>query len=378
MNTNYILYGQELSYFTQKVKDYLRYKEVPFIYKIASKEIIENFIRIRTGVKYIPVLLLPDNRIIQDTSCIFDYVEQKFPKTNITTNSPILRLIGIFTELFSDEWLVVPAIHYRWNFQKVNYEHVVKSFGSALAPRLSPEEQFKKGKLYARFFSGARSPLGICAETIPIIEQETHRLLNLLHKHFSIYNFMLGDEPTLADFSLMGCLAAHLGLDPYPASILKQKYPAVIKWISKMRQKEFANGKLIHENSLPPSLVELLRLMLDTMESYLCVLIPHLQKELVKDMKQYKLSIPRNLGDITFQLEGIPVHRKATIFTQWMLQRFTEELKNVGDKKRKDLFLMLDQKDYFSFELPIKVERETLLNVGETLPAGSTLKAVYS
>ncbi len=376
MKNPYILYGQDLSFFTQKVKDYLRYKAVPFEYRIASQEIMDNLIVPRTGVKYMPVLLLPDNRIIQDTSCIIDHIESEFSQPNIKTKSPILRLIGTFAELFSDEWMIIPAIHYRWNFKKENHEYVIKAFGRALAPKLPSEKQYKIGRLYARFFSGARLPLGICQETIPMIEHETERLLKFLHEHFSMHDFMLGREPTLADFSLMGCLSAHLGLDPYPTLLLAKKYPGILEWIKKMRHKKFSGDDLFVESALPESLLEIIRFMLDAMESYLSNTIPFLQKELSENIEQYKLDIPRNLGDITFKLGDVSVQRKATIFTQWMLQRFLTELDKVSTKKRDEFFKIMRRKDYFNFDLSIKVEHKCVLNEGETLPTGSTLTAV--
>ena len=69
------MYGAEFSLFSGKLRAYLRKKGIAFIEKSPSVLTYRRFIEPRTGVRFIPVLHTPDDRVLQDTTAIIDVLE---------------------------------------------------------------------------------------------------------------------------------------------------------------------------------------------------------------------------------------------------------------------------------------------------------------
>ena len=62
------LIGAEVSLYTGKLRCYLKYKDIPFEEVTASREVFQEIIIPRTGVRYIPVLITDQDEAIQDTT----------------------------------------------------------------------------------------------------------------------------------------------------------------------------------------------------------------------------------------------------------------------------------------------------------------------
>ena len=46
--------------------------------------------------------------------------------------------------------------------------------------------------------------------------------------------YLLGGQPSIGDYGLLGPLFAHLGRDPVPAGIMKRRAPKVFRWVERM------------------------------------------------------------------------------------------------------------------------------------------------
>lgn len=113
----YHLIGSEHSLFTGKARAYLLWKGVPFDEVAASMEVYMACILPRTGVAFVPVLASADwTDVVQDTSAIIDYIEARHPARPVIPRTPCRRIVSRLMETFADEWLVIAAMHYRWNF----------------------------------------------------------------------------------------------------------------------------------------------------------------------------------------------------------------------------------------------------------------------
>ena len=60
------------------------------------------------------------------------------------------------------------------------------------------------------------------------------RTLDALQEIFSNQPFLLGNQPTRADFGLMAPFFRHFSSDPTPRKILQQRAPAVMEWVARM------------------------------------------------------------------------------------------------------------------------------------------------
>jgi glutathione S-transferase len=111
----YRLIQQEFSLYSGKARAYMRYKGLDFEQQPATLNTYRRTILPRTGVAMIPVLLTPQGEALQDTTVIIETLEQRHPERGITPPGPRQRLASLLLELYGDEWLLLPAMHYRWN-----------------------------------------------------------------------------------------------------------------------------------------------------------------------------------------------------------------------------------------------------------------------
>ena len=138
-----------------------------------------------------------------------------------------------------DEWMVIYAMHYRWNHDG---ETTFAEFGRSMRPDASPAEQYETGKARGTPFRAMLPALGIVPDTIPGIERSYLRLLDLLDAHFAATPFLLGNQPTLADFGFIGPLYAHLYRDPNSGALMKRHAPRVADWVERMTSSEWSDA----------------------------------------------------------------------------------------------------------------------------------------
>src|SRR5690348_14559955 len=112
------LYGAEISYFTGKVRAYLRWKGLPFDEFSADATVYREIIVPRVGFAVIPVVVTPDGETLQDSTDIIDALELRHGEPFVHPSSPVQRLVAALLELYGDEWLVIPAMHYRWHHNR--------------------------------------------------------------------------------------------------------------------------------------------------------------------------------------------------------------------------------------------------------------------
>lgn len=234
-----------------KARAYLMWKGVPFEEVAASRDIYMSFIVPRTGVVFVPVLASPDwsevrrwprtrhavprkevarrgagarliecalarrahwlhvcAQVVQDTSCIVDYIEARHPARPAIPPSPRRRVVSRLMETFADEWLVMAAMHYRWSFpeqrtymqmvrpvapshpsrcdQCVRHDRArawVQEFGKMVDPTCSAAEQLKLGARTMRPFAGALTMLGVTDATKAAVRQRARVRFALVCVH---------------------------------------------------------------------------------------------------------------------------------------------------------------------------------------------------
>lgn len=209
MTAEHQLIGAPVSLYTGKLRSYLRRKNIPFTEVLATAEVYRDVILPRTGVRYIPILITCDDQAVQDTTVIIDLLEQRYPEASVYPDGPTQRLVALLLEVYGDEWLVIPAMHYRWNIPE-NRAFALAEFGRTSAPHASAETQSAIAGKLSKPFAGALPGLGVHEHTVSAIEESYLALLGELDRHFQSYPFLLGDRPCIGDYGLLGPLYAHL------------------------------------------------------------------------------------------------------------------------------------------------------------------------
>lgn len=334
----YKLIGTECSLYSGKARAYLRYKEIPFEEVLCTAEVYRNTIIPRVGDMIIPVLISPDDIAVQDTTEIIDFLEERFPEPPVYPETPLQRLTALLFEVYGDEWLLIPAMYYRWWFKEDNYDFIVREFGRTTSPQAEPDVQRSAGETTASFFGGLLPGLGATEKNHKQIEQWYETFLDCFDAHLKSCPFLLGGRPSVGDFGLMGPLYAHLYRDPYPGRLMRSRAPLVANWVERMNAPQPRSGDFLPGDDVPETLFPILKMMfeemfppmLDTVEKLSDWLDTHPDDE-----------IPEVLGNHTFSILGVTEFRNIRPYNQWMFQRPVDYYQSLdgSEKKRADDFL---------------------------------------
>lgn len=265
----YIFYGLQLSLYSGKVRSYLRKKQLRFIeretwhpgFAAASAKL--------PSPKQ-PTIETPEGEVIQDTTEIIDFLEARHPERSVYPEGPVQRLVALLFELYGDEGLMKPAMHYRWNFPDQNDRFLMAEFSRGLRPAPSArDEGLAAAAQLFRFMRTQCIPsLGVTPESAPAIEAAYEDLLDRLEDHFRIHPYLLGGRPCIGDFGMLASLYAHLGRDPYPLELMKARAPSCHRWVERMNVADAGladfpdrDENYLARDEIPESLLPILALM---------------------------------------------------------------------------------------------------------------------
>jgi glutathione S-transferase len=392
----YRLFSWEHSYFSGKARAFLRYKQFRgglgpgFEDVLATSELIQGLLIPRSGSNAVPQLETPDGRWVQDTCEIIDVVEAAHPEPAISppaNSAPRQRLAGYLIELLADEWMVVPAFWERWFFSEGGHDFDHRAFneqqwGAILAPGTPGPTRRAAG---AAFFEAAFGisdtrdhprgvyaglvHLGVTRLTEPAWQASQHRILQFLEAHFGVHDYVLGGRPSLADFSLLGPLYAHLYRDAVSGFALRTHFPLVCEWVERTNAEGCLNarsynqrlytlgrdgelvghpatsdgGEWLPDDAIPETLLPVLAVFFEEMWPVLRSSLGALRAFIASDAHELGDELPGKTftatpgfeahqtgnGALTheFEIGGMRARRMVVPYQVWMLQRVADELR---------------------------------------------------
>jgi glutathione S-transferase len=308
----HLFYAAEPSYFSAKVRPFFRYKEIPYQEIAPTPEVYRDVIVPRTGLAFIPVVVTPEDAVLQDTSEILDALERRFPDPPVIPTTPVQRVAAHLLEVYADEFLVLPAMHYRWSFPE--------SEAQARRDFAASTGDAERAGRFADRMKGSLPALGVCAGSAPAIEAHLRELLEVLSAHFAVHPYLFGSRPSLADLALLGPFYAHLYRDAVPGRLLRESAPRVCAWIERTNRPEPRGGAFLPDDALAPTLRPLLALagrdagplLLDTVRAFEAWADAHAAPG---------AEPPRAVGLHETRLRGAAFPRITSPYTLWMLQR---------------------------------------------------------
>ena len=130
MTSPLTLYGVKISMFTGKVRSYFIKQRIAFTEVAPVSTHFAQVVLPQIGRRIIPVIETADGTLVQDTTDIIDYCEvQVLARLSAYPADPVRRLLALILELFGDEGLLRPAMHYRWNFPEQTDGFISHGFG---------------------------------------------------------------------------------------------------------------------------------------------------------------------------------------------------------------------------------------------------------
>ncbi|MDA8707941.1 glutathione S-transferase family protein [Hellea sp.] len=230
------LYGVKISMFTGKARSYLIKQGIPFTEVAPVSEHFNTVVLPQIGRRIIPVVEIEGGTLIQDTTDIIDYCEDKgLAKMSAYPDDAQRHLLSLILELFGDEGLLRPAMHYRWNFPDQTNGFITHGFGGWQGPDATEDAKAQITKTMKKF-NGFLPALGVSPDTIPEVERSFGELLDVLESHFVRTPYLFGDTPTIGDYGMMCSLYAHLARDPVPSGLMKNRAPSLFRWTERMNE----------------------------------------------------------------------------------------------------------------------------------------------
>ena len=95
MAADYILYGGDHSYYTGKVRAYMRFKDLDWEEVTASRAVYKSTILPQIGAAIVPVLATADGQFVQDTTDIIDFLEAAHPAVSVYPDTPVQKLVAL-------------------------------------------------------------------------------------------------------------------------------------------------------------------------------------------------------------------------------------------------------------------------------------------
>ena len=355
----YTLYGTDVSYYSGKARSYLKFKKIPYTEELSTMNAYKKVIIPRTGVRFIPVLITPDDQVIQDTTDIIEQLEKTWPEPSIYPTTPKQRLSALLCELYGDEWMLLPAMHYRWSFKDENYRFIVSEFGKTAFPSLPAFAQRFIGKKIAKKFSGFLPLLGITTNTTPMIQQRYEQLLDQLNLHFDRYPYLFGHRPSIGDFGFIGPLYAHLYRDPYPGAMMKHRAPKVVQWVERMMNPPGDQGSFLENDEVAQPVTDILKQMADDFMPIMYSTIDHVDKWSKQNPDR---PIPRSIGSHEFKLGSATESRGIFPNNQWMFQHpwsYYQSLTKAEKESLKDFTDAIGMTEALNRPIPTLLERRS-------------------
>lgn len=228
------LWGTPHSLYTGKIRSYLIKKGISFRERMPAEPAFQQRVVPVVGAVVVPILELADGTIVQDTSDMIDHLEQAFPARPMLPTSPVQRVTALLLDGFGSEGLLAAAMHYRWSYRAEQEQFLRAEFGRSVHAGNNRDERLAAGAQMMSYFNSFLPFLGVTPQSIPAHEAAYEELLDALDIHFLSHPYLLGGHPSIADFGFMAPLFAHLGRDPYPSALMKNRAPNVFRWTERM------------------------------------------------------------------------------------------------------------------------------------------------
>lgn len=261
----YRIYGAEPSYFTRKVEGFFRYMDVPYELHFKTPG-NTNVLEDRAGTHVIPVVETPEDWMLWDSTPIGKLMNDRFPDHPIIPPTPAQKITCLVFENWFDEWFTRPALHYRWNFQET-----ADARGRAIAANLilgvaeadltveQGEAAWKAGQaIAANFGARATAARGAGQEHASEIESRFETFLDLMEEHFRRHSFLMGDRPCLADFTLLGAMKAHFGIDPAALRVMRDRGPGMLSFMELLWDMKSSEEAWLEDDEIPETLAPLI------------------------------------------------------------------------------------------------------------------------
>lgn len=340
---DFTLYGMQASLYTGKVRAYMRRNRIPVTERGAGHPEYMRRIREQLGRLIMPVIETPDGRLVQDGTDILDFLEEQgLGREPLYPTDAVLKAIALLFELFGNEGLLRPAMHYRWNFDEDNLAFIRVSFADVLSAELDAAGRAAMFDHASGLMRKAAIAFGVTPETYKTIEASYAEFLSLFDAHLTQTYYLFGDHPTIGDYGLFNPLYAHLARDPKPAFLMKTTAPHVWNWVERMNRPEVTDEHTVDDpplsiygrDALPNTLRALMAYIADEYLSEITAHVAFANTWLAgkgANPEAVKAPLGRGIGFADFEWRGHRISTAVLPYRFYLLQRLQDHVDNASE-----------------------------------------------
>tara|TARA_B100001057_G_scaffold202853_1_gene203581 strand:+ start:1871 stop:2899 length:1029 start_codon:yes stop_codon:yes gene_type:complete len=260
------IFGATASPYTQKMLALMRYRRIPYdIHWGETKTRLDNLKIEAPKPVLLPVILFENQEkktvATTDSTPMIRRLEEDYTERSVIPNDPALAFINYLLEDFGDEWITKYMFHYRWHFEKdADKAGTILPLIEFQNPLTEDQHEEIKNFIIERQ-TQRLWVVGSSNETADLIESSFNRFLIAFNKHLITSRFLLGDQPSSADFAFFGQISQIVNFDPTPREICHKLAPRVIAWVELMNDLSGLNSdenKWVELEQVPESIKSIL------------------------------------------------------------------------------------------------------------------------
>jgi glutathione S-transferase len=346
-----ILWGANWSLYTAKVRPYLIKKGIGYVELNPSHPHFKECVLPQVGHFTVPVLELPDGKIVADSLEIMECLEPRFPDLPMLPEDKALSALAHLIHSYGSEGLTKPAMYLRWNTTFENRMFARNEFSRSQETRVEREaSNNKEGDAFAVSMRAYLPVLGIgLSHDVDVaIETSIEKLYDILNAHFLDYPYILGGVPSLADYGMMGALYAHHGRDVSSGNAMKVRAPALYRWIETMGRAPVVDPEVWHVpqeffsvDDLPDTLIAFLTLIAEDYVPEISATVDLYHQWLDSDQRaagaicdvEGKKRNHQVLGEIEHVQRGVTIKRIALLDSLTHHMRFQDVTEQMSDEE---------------------------------------------
>lgn len=365
-----ILYGAPHSLYTGKTRCFLRKQGIAYVERATADPRFRTDVVPVIGRGIIPVVVLPDGTIVQDTVDILDHFEREGVPVSAVPPGPRQRVLAHVAELYAVVVLTRHAMHYRWSYAGEQDRFLTDAFSGG-SGQTSAAQVMERMRSYLPM-------LGVTAATIPAIEESYGTLLDLLEAHLAEHPYLFGGQPSVGDYGLIGPLFAHLGRDPVPAAIMKRRAPKVFRFVERMNAPDAdmpeygdRDAAYLPDDAVPATLEPLFRHMAAELFPELTDKLAMLRAFVIQTDPADGAPVTskphqRIVGTVPTAFHGQPFDSGVQPYMLFLWQRVTDAFDALSSEHRGSVTAWLDRAGLLALltaPRPIRVERKDHIEV---------------
>ena len=340
MSNLHKLYAFPHSLYSGRARSYLIKAGIPFREVSTGHESFKTEVLPKAKLATIPTLVTDEGAVIRDGAAIIEHFEAASGRPFLPTG-PKQRVLSALFDLIGTDGLLRPALHYRWNYLAENESFSHYHF--LHCQRLTETREEKTNHMMGRMKT-VSGLWGVNSETTELIESLYIEFLELLDAHFATMPYLFGWKPSIGDFGLIAPLYAHLGRDPAPLKLMKQKAVRVYRWVERMNRPdqdapEFfdAGDDYLKNDEIHETLVNVLKLLSEDLVPETKAAAKVINTWLAENNPEFGAPAERFFSKASFQVRGQEIRSVAQPYRFYMLQKVHDLYNALGAEEQSDL-----------------------------------------